>query len=85
MDRIAYSLLPLSGGFLVSIRAPVNARLRTIVDSPAVAGLVAFAIGTMLLFLVVLARGQIGAVSKLGGGPWWVYLGGVCGTTLASC
>jgi len=82
MNRTIYSLLPLAGGILVAIQAPVNARLRTIVESPVVAGLVSFAVGTVLLLVLTLTWGQIGAVSKVGGGPWWVYLGGVCGTAL---
>lgn len=82
MNRIAFSLLPLAGGILLAVQAPVNAKLRTIVESPMVAGLVSFAAGTVLLFALALAWGQIGAVSKLGGGPWWVYLGGACGTAL---
>jgi transporter family-2 protein len=82
MNRTVYSLLPLAGGILVAVQAPVNARLRTIVSSPVFAGLVSFAVGTVLLLVLTLAWGQIGAVSKLGGGPWWVYLGGACGTAL---
>jgi transporter family-2 protein len=82
MSRTVYSLLPLAGGILVAIQAPVNARLRTIVESPVFAGLVSFAVGTVLLLVLTLAWAQIGAVSKLGGGPWWAYLGGACGTAL---
>jgi len=80
VDRIAYSLLAVTGGVLVAVQAPVNARLRTVVDSPLMAGLVSFVVGSVLL--LALAAGEIGAVAKLGGGPWWAYLGGICGTAL---
>ncbi len=82
MDRVAYSLLPLAGGALVAIQAPINARLRTAIDSPLAAGLVSFAVGTALLVVLTLAAGHIGSVSQVGGGPWWAYLGGACGTAL---
>lgn len=82
MDRIAYSLLAVTGGVLVAIQAPVNARLRTVVDSPLMAGLVSFVVGSVFLLALALAAGEIGAVAKLGGGPWWAYLGGICGTAL---
>ena len=82
MNRAVYSLLPIAGGILLAIQAPVNARLRTIVESPLLAGLVSFAAGTVLLLVLTLTWGQIGAVSKLGGGAWWVYIGGACGTAL---
>jgi bacterial/archaeal transporter family-2 protein len=82
MDRIAYSLLALSGGVLVAAQAPINARLRTVVGSPLTAALVSFAVGCSLLLALTLAAGEIGAVTKLGDGPWWAYLGGICGTAL---
>lgn len=82
MDRIAYSLLPLAGGILLAVQAPVNARLRTVVGSPLAAGLVSFALGAALLLILTLAVGQVGAISKVGEAPWWAFLGGFCGTAL---
>lgn len=82
MDRIAYSLLPLAGGVLVAVQAPVNARLRTAIDSPLAAGFVSFAVGTALLAVVTVAAGQGGSVSRVGAGPWWAYLGGAAGAVL---
>lgn len=82
MDRLAYTLLPLAGGVLVAAQAPINARLRTVLGSPLAAGFVSFAVGTALLLVLTVLAGQAGAVSRVGGGPWWAYLGGVCGTAL---
>jgi transporter family-2 protein len=82
VDRITYSLLAVTGGVLVAVQAPVNARLRAVVDSPLAAALVSFAVGSVLLVGLTIASGEIGAVAKLGGGPWWAYLGGICGTAL---
>lgn len=82
MDRTALALLAASGGMLLAVQAPVNARLRSAVGSPLAAGLVSFAIGTVLLLVLLLASGGLGGLAGVGGGPWWAYLGGVCGTAV---
>lgn len=82
MSRLAYSLLPLAGGLLLAVQAPVNARLRSMVGSPLAAALVSFVLGAALLLGVTVAAGQIGALTRVGAGPWWAYLGGACGTAL---
>lgn len=80
MSRALYALLPLAGGALVAAQAPINARLRLTLASPLGSGLVSFVIGTLLLVAAVAVVGEGGAVlSGLGGGPWWAYLGGLCG------
>lgn len=83
MDRLAYVVLPLAGGALIAAQAPINARLRLVVDSAVGSALVSFAIGTILLAVVAGVVGDLGSVtSGLGGGPWWAYLGGACGAVL---
>jgi transporter family-2 protein len=82
VNRIAYSLLPLLGGVLVAVQAPVNARLRMALGSALAAGLVSFALGAAFLVVIVVVAGQMDAVTKVGDGPWWAYLGGICGTAL---
>jgi transporter family-2 protein len=80
VDRLAYVVLPLAGGALIAAQAPINARLRLVVDSAVGSALVSFAIGTVLLAVVTLAARDItGVATSLGGGPWWAYLGGACG------
>jgi transporter family-2 protein len=75
-----FLLLPLI--VLVSLVVPVqfaaNARLEESVDSPALALLLAFAIGTVALFILtmsgVLGRGDLAAARDV---PWWSWLGGL--------
>ena len=72
VDRLAYVVLPLVGGALIAAQAPINARLRLVVDSAVGSALVSFAIGTVLLAIVTLAAGDLTSVTaSLGGGPWW--------------
>lgn len=80
MSRVVYALLPLAGGALIAVQAPINARLRLILSSPVGSGLVSFLVGTVILIGAVAVAGDAGAVTGgLGGGPWWAYLGGACG------
>jgi transporter family-2 protein len=84
MDRFAPALLAVTGGGLIAAQAPINARLKIIVGSPLLAAGVSFAIGTFLLGIAVLMTNGQGGVTALGGGPWWAYLGGLCGAVLVT-
>jgi transporter family-2 protein len=79
MPRLAYLVLPLIGGALIAAQAPVNARLRLVLASPVGSALVSFAVGTVLLLGAVVVVGDAGRLGAVGGGPWWVYLGGAFG------
>ena len=83
MGRVAYIGLPLLGGFLLAVQAPVNARLRLVLGSPVGSALISFLVGTLLLAAITLALGDGPKVAEgLGGGPWWVYVGGACGAVV---
>ena len=82
MDRIAYVLLPLLGGALIAAQAPINARLRVVVGSPIASAALSFLGGTIILVAGTLIVGQGSSLINIGGGPWWAYLGGLCGAVL---
>jgi transporter family-2 protein len=79
VTRILYAALPLVGGALIAAQAPINARLRVILGSPVGSAFVSFLIGTVVLFGALVVVGDGGRLSAIGGGPWWAYLGGLCG------
>jgi transporter family-2 protein len=80
VTRLLYALLALTGGALIAVQAPVNARLRLVLGSPVGSALVSFVVGTVLLLAATLVVGDGGrVVGGLGGGPWWAYVGGACG------
>lgn len=80
MSRVLYALLPLAGGVLIAAQAPINARLRLTLASPVGSALISFLIGTVILLGAVAISGDgAGVLGNLGGGPWWAYLGGLCG------
>lgn len=82
MDR-TYLILPVVGGALLAAQAPINARLRLVVDSAVGSAFVSFLLGTILLAVIIAAMGDFGSVtSGFGGGPWWAYLGGACGAVV---
>jgi transporter family-2 protein len=77
--RVLYALLPLIGGAMIAVQAPVNARLRSVLGSPVGSATVSFAAGLVILFAVLVAVGDAGRLGGVGGGPWWAYLGGALG------
>jgi bacterial/archaeal transporter family-2 protein len=79
VTRSVYLILPLVGGALIAAQAPINARLRTALESPVGSAFVSFAIGTAVLFVALAVVGDVPRLATLGGGPWWAYLGGACG------
>lgn len=78
-SRILYAVLPLVGGALLAAQAPINARLRTALDSPFGSAVVSFTTGLAFLVVALVVTGQAGNLSHVGGGPWWAYLGGAIG------
>jgi transporter family-2 protein len=84
MDRFGPAVLAMTGGGLIAAQAPINARLRLVVGSPLLAAAISFAIGTALLVAGVLMTNGQGGVASIGGGPWWAYLGGLCGAVLVT-
>jgi transporter family-2 protein len=60
------------------VQAAMNARLKDGVGSPALTGLIAFAVGA--LALAPLALAGVGGRARLAGAasvPWWAFLGGL--------
>ena len=49
MSRVLYALLPLLGGAMIAVQAPVNARLRSVLTSPVGSATVSFATGLVIL------------------------------------
>ena len=78
MDRgIAVALMALTGG-LIAMQPAVNAGLGKVTGNIA-AALVSFAIGTLLLAVIVALVGQEGGVGEAFSVPWYLLLGGVLG------
>ena len=76
-----YLLLIFILGVLTPIQTAANSRLRQSVESPLVASLVSFTIGTLFLIIATLIhKGSLiveaEVFRKL---PWWVWMSGVCG------
>jgi bacterial/archaeal transporter family-2 protein len=83
VTRLLYALLAMTGGALLAAQAPINARLRVALGSPVGSALVSFAVGTIVLCTATLVAGDIGKTARgIGDGPWWAYLGGICGSVL---
>jgi transporter family-2 protein len=78
MDRgIAVALMALTGG-LIAMQPAVNSGLGRSTGNIA-AALISFAIGTLLLAVIVALAGQAGGVGEVTSVPWYLLLGGVLG------
>ena len=75
-----YVLLALAAGAVLPFQAGVNARLAHFVESPIRASFVSFVVGTIVLLVLSAAiLKPLPPGSRLGGAPWWVWVGGVLG------
>jgi transporter family-2 protein len=76
----SYLLFGFAAGAMLPIQFGINAQLAKWVDSPLRATLISFAVGTLVLLLVmVVADRDWPPTEKIGGAPWWVWLGGLLG------
>jgi bacterial/archaeal transporter family-2 protein len=75
-----YYLFAIAAGAMLPVQFGINAQLAAWVGSPLRATFVSFAVGTIALLAAVLvfARGWPGS-DRLGGAPWWVWVGGLLG------
>jgi transporter family-2 protein len=65
---------------MLPIQFGINAQLARWVDSPLRATLISFAVGTLVLLLVMaVADRDWPSAGRIGGAPWWVWLGGLLG------
>jgi transporter family-2 protein len=75
-----YLLLAMIAGAMIPFQFGINAQLARWVGSPIASALVSFLVGTVALAIVVLIqRKPLPSLSKLGGAPWWVWIGGLLG------
>lgn len=67
-------------GAILPLQVGVNSRLSHFVGGPVRASLVSFAIGTMVLLVVVLVAAR-GGEHRAGAAPWWAWVGGAIGAS----
>jgi transporter family-2 protein len=75
-----YLLLALAAGTALPVQAGVNASLAKWTGHSALAALISFAVGSVLLLAYALAlRPALPAASHLAQAPWWAWVGGALG------
>ncbi|MDQ3823000.1 MAG: DMT family transporter [Actinomycetota bacterium] len=75
-----YLLFALLAGAMLPFQFGINAQLAMWLDSPLRATLVSFAVGTLALLAVMLAAYRDWPpAERIGGAPWWVWVGGLLG------
>ena len=80
MAILLYLVFAFVAGAMLPFQFGINAQLAHWVGSPLRATLVSFAVGTIALLVATLlfARGWPGS-DRVGGAPWWVWVGGLLG------
>jgi transporter family-2 protein len=82
--RILPVLMMVAAGTAVSLQGPINARLRTAVESPVMSATISFLSGGLIL-CCIMATGAFGGTGNgwkgLQDAPAWAYLGGALGIT----
>ena len=79
---LLYLLLAVAAGAMLPVQAGVNAQLARFVGGPVRASFVSFLVGTIALLLLsvaLIASKPLPSGSRLGGAPWWVWVGGLLG------
>lgn len=72
--------LAMLAGALVALQGGINNTLRSYVRAPIGAALISFAVGFVVLCLLLLGHGEgLPSGEELASVPWWGYLGGPCG------
>jgi transporter family-2 protein len=75
-----YLVFALLAGAMLPFQFGINAQLATWLGSPVRATLVSFAVGTLALAAVTLAAFRnLPSTERIGGAPWWVWVGGLLG------
>lgn len=80
--RLLLVLLVIFSAFFLPVQIGLNNRLRIAVDSPILAALISFLVGSAILVLATLftfAGGSGTSMAALKTAPGWAYLGGLCG------
>lgn len=76
---ILYVLLAFAGGVLMAVQAPTNALLAKATDSPVLAALISFAVGTVALLLLLFAGSAPRTLAGAKALPWYAWIGGLYG------
>ena len=80
--RRGWAALAIAAGAALPLQGAVNAQLRADLEAPIAAGAWSFVVASAAMVAVLAVTRPRGArVDRLGGVPWWGWLGGLCGAT----
>lgn len=78
-----YASLVFFVGFLLPVQVGINAELAKFINSPVIAALISFAVGTICLFAsVVLLKVPLPVLGQITVIPTWAWGGGIIGATV---
>ena len=77
--RWGWAALAIAAGAALPLQGAVNAQLRADLDAPVAAGAWSFVVAAAAMVAVLAVTPRGARVDRLGGVPWWGWLGGLCG------
>lgn len=79
-NNYLYLLLAFAAGAMIPTQAATNNKMAAVVDSPILAAFISFVVGTVALFIYLIASGiPIGNLSSVGTAPPIAWVGGLLG------
>ena len=72
-------VIMLVAGVCIATQAPINAQLGRFSGDTMSAAMLSFAVGLVVLVILVSVRGAMPTPSALKAAPWWVWIGGALG------
>ncbi len=80
IQNYSFIVLAILAGMMMPTQAAINNKLAGHVDSPVLAAFISFAVGTVALFLYILATGvPLSNLANSANAPWIAWLGGILG------
>ena len=75
-------LAALFAGAMIAFQAPINAKLGSVMGGPLVATFCSFAVGTLILGILMVAGGHVPRIEQVSQTQLWWWAGGILGAIL---
>lgn len=78
MSNLVLIIMVICGGIAIAVQPSINARLAQKIGSME-SSMISFAVGTLVLFILVMLTGRGSNLKGLGNASWWELTGGFMG------
>lgn len=79
MIKIFSIIAALLGGSMIAFQSPINAKLGGVMGGPLVAAFCSFAVGTLMLGILMVVTGNLPRMGEINQTASWMWVGGILG------